>query len=399
MSINDFHPLKPPLAWLGGKSRLRHIIISMIPPDHTTYVEVFGGAMWVMFGKGHSQVEVYNDANVDLVNYWRVIKSQRDKFLDAIDGIFASRTLYSEFVLADRSKMNEVERAVAFWYLLKLGFGGMVQKDLMLRPSSPPPSICRSAAEGIIRQASTRIETMWIENLDFLELITRWDRKFVFFYLDPPYYETKGYTGAGVNPFGVRQHELLHDTLTRKVKGRWMISINDCEWYRNKYKEYWITEAKVFYSMCKDKKDTEVKELIITSYEPQDKQQSLLSVMGSPQERDNREARANVEAERRELEELEAEFGLEEDGGDLDTTRGEDGVGGFRPPVDDATPYTVAETEGAESAGAEEVLGNVSGRERGVAEGARPLLDEAAKENVAAEEDLTEIWEELYGDD
>lgn len=51
--------INSPIKWVGGKSRLRKFIIPLIPA-HTCYVEVFGGAGWVLFGKQPSQVEVLN---------------------------------------------------------------------------------------------------------------------------------------------------------------------------------------------------------------------------------------------------------------------------------------------------------------------------------------------------
>ena len=349
--VNKYNPLKPPLAWLGGKSRLREKIIPMIPADHTTYVEVFGGAMWVLFGKGKKNangidtVEVYNDANADLVNFWRVVKSQKEAFLVACEHLFASRELYREFVVTDRAIMTEVERAVAFFYLLRLGFGGMIQNDLMIRPDQPPPPLDRREIEGTITRASDRLLKVWIENLDYLELLKRWARSATFFYIDPPYFDTKGYKGEGVSPFGISQHQALYAKLASpKMKSRWMISINDCEWYRNQYKDYNFEEAKVFYSMCKDKKDTEVKELIITNYDTKVAQLSLLGAMRDPKYREVEDNQREINRQLAEIAEMEAELGIN----NMDTTREEDGAGEFQPSVDDATPYPDTETEGDE---------------------------------------------------
>lgn len=44
-------------GWLGGKSQLARTIIDMLP-EHKTYVEVFGGAGWVLFKKTPSTVKL-----------------------------------------------------------------------------------------------------------------------------------------------------------------------------------------------------------------------------------------------------------------------------------------------------------------------------------------------------
>ena len=52
--------MRAPFGWLGGKSKLSKDIVALLPP-HETYVEIFGGAGWVLFAKERSKVEVYND--------------------------------------------------------------------------------------------------------------------------------------------------------------------------------------------------------------------------------------------------------------------------------------------------------------------------------------------------
>lgn len=63
------------ITWIGGKNSLKKEICSRIPEKCDRYIEVFGGAAWVLFAKEkHAGMEVYNDANGDLVNLFRVVK-------------------------------------------------------------------------------------------------------------------------------------------------------------------------------------------------------------------------------------------------------------------------------------------------------------------------------------
>lgn len=39
------------IAWIGGKKLLRKAIIERFPESFDRYIEVFGGAGWVLFGK------------------------------------------------------------------------------------------------------------------------------------------------------------------------------------------------------------------------------------------------------------------------------------------------------------------------------------------------------------
>ncbi len=57
------------ISWIGGKKLLRKHILELFPEEYSRYIEVFGGAGWVLFGDERKGVlEVYNDINSDLVN-------------------------------------------------------------------------------------------------------------------------------------------------------------------------------------------------------------------------------------------------------------------------------------------------------------------------------------------
>ena len=37
------------ISWIGGKKLLRDDILARLPPEYDKYIEVFGGAGWVLF--------------------------------------------------------------------------------------------------------------------------------------------------------------------------------------------------------------------------------------------------------------------------------------------------------------------------------------------------------------
>jgi DNA adenine methylase len=62
-------------GWIGGKKLLRTEIVKRFPEKIGRYIEVCGGAGWVLFYKDrHADMEVYNDVNSNLVNLFRCIK-------------------------------------------------------------------------------------------------------------------------------------------------------------------------------------------------------------------------------------------------------------------------------------------------------------------------------------
>ena len=69
------------IGWIGGKRALRKKIIEQFPKDiPSTYIEVFGGAGWVLFAKKRqpNQKEIFNDINNDLINLFRCVKYHRE---------------------------------------------------------------------------------------------------------------------------------------------------------------------------------------------------------------------------------------------------------------------------------------------------------------------------------
>jgi len=87
-----------PICWVGGKRLLRKRILSLFPP-HVCYVEVFGGAAWVLFGKDPSisQVEVLNDIDSELINFYEVVKYHPMDFIASFDWELVSRELFRKY--------------------------------------------------------------------------------------------------------------------------------------------------------------------------------------------------------------------------------------------------------------------------------------------------------------
>ena len=61
------------ISYYGGKSRLAKAIIAEFPP-HKCYVEACAGSAAVMMAKQPSKVEVLNDIDSELVNFYRILR-------------------------------------------------------------------------------------------------------------------------------------------------------------------------------------------------------------------------------------------------------------------------------------------------------------------------------------
>lgn len=182
--------------YLGGKSKMLDDLIKWFPPCQC-YVEVFGGSLKPFMAKDPSPVEVVNDFNANLINFWRVASQWPEELTASINGVPASRTLHRLFQRQDGTR-SAWERAVMFGALVRFSFNGKPWSSYGGSPSSPPTTF----DETLVVSAAKRLSQphVYIENLDFRAMIKRYNKKLpngdVFFYLDPPYYETAGYADA-----------------------------------------------------------------------------------------------------------------------------------------------------------------------------------------------------------
>jgi DNA adenine methylase len=257
--------MNSPIKWMGGKYRLRKQIVNLIP-EHICYCEAFGGAGWVLFEKDISKVEVYNDINGELVNFFKVIKNKSDEFIKAFDYILVSRDIFEEFKSINVSTLNDIDRAVRFYYLIHLSFGSRM-KNFVINPTRIAGQGKRvlENLEDDIKLVRKRLINTVIENRDFEQVINSYDRDTTFFYLDPPYYELTDYGSQGSSEFTTNDHvRLLHSL--NNIQGKFLLSINDHPTVREMYRNYNIIGIDVKYSVCKTDNSTDCKELLIANY-------------------------------------------------------------------------------------------------------------------------------------
>lgn len=256
-----------PICWVGGKSLMAKRLIEMFP-EHTCYVEVFGGAGWVLFKKpcptrgGYR--EIYNDINGELVNMFRVFRDKPDAFCREMDQVLVAREIFEAFIATDPDQLDEVRRAVRFFYLIKASFAGRMQtfgmstKGSMLRPNL-------TKLRSSMRVVRKRLVNVLIENFNYKNLIEIYDRDYTLFFLDPPYHGTKCYDYN----FEDRDFEELQDSLTG-IKGKFILTLGDNEYIRDLFKDFHLVETSTRYTCSRAESSRGVgrAELIICNFNP-----------------------------------------------------------------------------------------------------------------------------------
>jgi DNA adenine methylase len=259
-----------PLRWVGGKSKSVKKLLSIIP-NHYTYIEPFFGAGWLFFAKPKSKIEIINDINSELINFYQIILSKYSEFIDGCKYLIPSRELFNNWKAIDLN-LSSLDRAIRFFYINRTCFSGDMQHPRFGISNIRRSNLCVATddLEGFLKPIHERLKDVYIEKLDYKEIIKRYDQKEstiekhdVFFYLDPPYKEVYGYE----NEFTANDHEELAKLL-KSLKGKFILTINNDSDVLDWYNGFKIVEIDVMYKICKDLKGIGArKELIITNYE------------------------------------------------------------------------------------------------------------------------------------
>ena len=119
--------MKPPLTYYGGKQMLSKIIIPLIP-KHNLYCEPFFGGGAIFFAKEPSNVEVINDTNGELINFYKVVKTKYSALNKEIRHTLHSREQHraANIVLSYPQLFDEIKRAWAIWTSANQSFGSML---------------------------------------------------------------------------------------------------------------------------------------------------------------------------------------------------------------------------------------------------------------------------------
>jgi len=261
-----------PFKWVGGKSRLRKQIISLLP-KHTCYVELFSGAAWVLFGKPPSDVEVLNDIDQELITFFRVVKEKPKELMASFEWELVSRAEFQRLASLDPMQLTDIQRAHRFYYLIMAGWGGELKYPRFQTSISDGGHGNRliGALETLkerIAPVHQRLKTVIIENLHWRNCLDRYDRPTTVMYIDPPYPDNGA--NYAYNMRGWKEHQELADRL-HKTECKWILSSYDIPEVRGLYPQNYVVAVQMASGMKAKKNAKERvinKEVLITNFLP-----------------------------------------------------------------------------------------------------------------------------------
>jgi DNA adenine methylase len=238
--------MKGPLPYVGGKNRFISSILPMIP-QHTTYVEPFSGGAQIFFRKDPARVEVLNDLDGELVNFYRVCQSHYEELIRYMRFLVVSRDWYKRLQHTPPETLTDIQRAARYFYLQKSTFGGRVIHQNYAIHVIQPSSFSVAGLVKLIKDTHDRLDRVQVENLPYEDVIRKYDRPTTFFYIDPPYYGVKGLYRFD---FSHVQFEALAEQL-RHIKGKFLLSVNDRPELRVIFAGFDLSTLEVAYTLQK----------------------------------------------------------------------------------------------------------------------------------------------------
>jgi len=278
------------ISYIGGKSKIGKWIVPFYPSDIETYVEPFSGMFWCFFNMGLDKYPnlkkvVYNDFNPLNYNLFKCVQnpSELQKHMDEIpvqqvgvtDTPIQFKEMFHEFqkeLFGDIFLVGEpdYESAAKYVYVLSQVFSGSKPEssnfiDLKGKYRSKYLAFRDKLSKPKWVDHFLRITN--VENLDFQQVIEKYDSPSTYIYLDPPYWKTENYYSN--HDFDRNDHERLANVLNG-VKGKFSLSYYDFEILKEWYPvEKFRWEKKEFAKAAAAKKGVKqnmAQEILILNY-------------------------------------------------------------------------------------------------------------------------------------
>lgn len=235
-----------PFCYVGGKNRLAAKIISEFP-EHKTYVEPFAGGAQVFFRKEPSEVEVLNDLNAEIPNFFRVCQNHYEELIRYTRFFITSRTWFALLEQTSPESLTDVQRAGRFLYLQKHAYAGLVVRRNYKAHVANAPNFNASRLSEIIEAAHKRLARVQIECLPYQQILEKFDRPSTLFYMDPPYYGRRLYRANLEHKDFVELARRVRD-----LRGKVLLSLNDVQEVRSIFSEFRLESVRLAYSAQKN---------------------------------------------------------------------------------------------------------------------------------------------------
>lgn len=182
------------IPYFGGKTVHLNFLHSYFPDPSKVkhFVDAMCGSAAVGINSNYSLVTI-NDINKDVINFFEVLRNDKDRFFELIKYTPFSR---EEFFTAGKPVKNKIERARRFFIRACQGFGGVSSQNnhsgwaCNIAPGEKESHFRCDTWQSkllLIEQIAFRLRGVQIESLPVLQILKKYNHPSIFIYLDPPY--------------------------------------------------------------------------------------------------------------------------------------------------------------------------------------------------------------------
>jgi DNA adenine methylase len=261
--------VKPFIKWVGGKSKLKELVLSKFPRKYNKYHEPFIGGGCIGMSLGFDASKSFSDINWKLINCYNIVKYNVNELTSELSKPIYLNTKDNFYLL--RERFNEpcvppVELAAIFIYLNKCCFNGMYRENKSGNFNVPfgnmkSPVICDSDLLGRVSNYLQNVDISCKNVFDIApepgDLV----------YLDPPYHLT--FSDYSCYGFGDESHVKLRDLVKRWTQNgvHIVLSNSATDFVKELYSDFNIETVKIKHTVSCGSRPS-VEELLITNYFP-----------------------------------------------------------------------------------------------------------------------------------
>ena len=198
------------IRYKGSKSKQLDFIYDCFPSrtEYDTFVDLFGGGSSVILNATPTKRDIYNDINEEIVNFFRVLRTEGEKLMELLRLTPYSRTEYDEAFIYDPND-EDIERARKTAIKAQFGYGGTGGGFKAYEREVSITKMYSNWIDGL-EFVINRFRNITIENMDAMKLLKKVDSKRTLAYIDPPY--------LGPDDYEYNYSEEKHIKMLKQIK-------------------------------------------------------------------------------------------------------------------------------------------------------------------------------------
>jgi DNA adenine methylase len=240
---------------VGGKTKLCKEIVSYFP-EHRVYIEPFVGGGSVFLQKEPCEIEVINDLDPAIYYLYKDILTVNS------DDFRAYKFIPSKEKFEELLNLETDDPKLRLYKNIYLPYCSFGSKLLNFNPTRVVYNReFGKYKKNHIDDYKERLSKTHIYNLDYREVIEKYDAEDALIYLDPPYSELK--KNWAYNFY--TSMEEVYDTV-KKIKGKFILSYDNHPDVKEKFKDFFIKEVHTKYSLNNLGVQSSTKEVLISNF-------------------------------------------------------------------------------------------------------------------------------------